>query len=579
MFCITVTRNPIKDNLKSYDVHEITTRNFVITIVTDNSLSHYVLKHDGFTVRETPQSEEHQLDGLMLSEVTCDVKTKRISFFSSTISGRPMYYHLNSQGEFFCSSHISLLRKAGVEIRENEEVLPEFFIYRYVMPPQTLYKNILRIRNGCRLHITFSDERCEIHPEDCFNPFEKAGSGESLTPDTIQKQTLDYLYESISVLHPYKDRLTVLLSGGLDSSLLYKLCNISYGTNKSYSTAYPFQEEKTNLEKEYALSAAHAFGSHHIFYESSNREYLYGLIKSISTAEEPVDHLQSVMFYLLFCNGLPEDKSVILSGDGADGVWGLRLHNFMYNYYKKKKLYDIASKAPVKTVLQFVSGITGKGKDFVNSLHLTSKLSRETPPDDPDNIIWNVDSYGSVDWVCRYFHVRPHDIIVNRWDSIKNFRDRPVYDLISIIPLFSTARSIWSKLGEEYGKTLYYPFHNRNLLEYAYSINWDTKLENPKNVLRGIASQLGIHDFIITRKKSGFGVHPEHWARKGCVFEPLVSLALPIFDEKVIRSFQSSDSEKAMTFWNILNYSLWKRLCINNEPVDALLEELEENII
>jgi len=29
-----------------------------------------------------------------------------------------------------------------------------------------------------------------------------------------------------------------------------------------------------------------------------------------------------------------------------------------------------------------------------------------------------------------------------------------------------------------------------------------------------------------------------------------------------------------MTYWNMLNYSIWKRICIDNEPVEALLEEI-----
>ena len=37
---------------------------------------------------------------------------------------------------------------------------------------------------------------------------------------------------------------------------------------------------------------------------------------------------------------------------------------------------------------------------------------------------------------------------------------------------------------------------------------------------------------------------------------------------------QSPESKKAMVYWNILNYSIWKRLFINNEPLEVLLEEL-----
>ena len=91
-----------------------------------------------------------------------------------------------------------------------------------------------------------------------------------------------------------------------------------------------------------------------------------------------------------------------------------------------------------------------------------------------------------------------------------------------------------------------------------------------------IARQSNLPKFIINRPKSAFGVRSKTWSMKGGVFEPLVPLASKVFDEKQIRYMQSSDPKKAMTFWNMLNYSIWKRLCINNEPLDDLIEELNE---
>jgi hypothetical protein len=33
-----------------------------------------------------------------------------------------------------------------------------------------------------------------------------------------------------------------------------------------------------------------------------------------------------------------------------------------------------------------------------------------------------------------------------------------------------------------------------------------------------------------------------------------------------------------MIFWNMLNYGIWKRLFIENEPLERLVEELDSNI-
>jgi hypothetical protein len=100
-------------------------------------------------------------------------------------------------------------------------------------------------------------------------------------------------------------------------------------------------------------------------------------------------------------------------------------------------------------------------------------------------------------------------------------------------------------------------------------------LKEPENILRKtLARQCHVPDFIINRPKIGFGTKSNQWAKKGSVFEPLVPLVSKVFEEKDIKVMQSTEPKKAMIFWNMLNYAIWKRLHIQNEPLVVLLEEL-----
>ena len=38
---------------------------------------------------------------------------------------------------------------------------------------------------------------------------------------------------------------------------------------------------------------------------------------------------------------------------------------------------------------------------------------------------------------------------------------------------------------------------------------------------------------------------------------------------------RSRDPEKAMLFWNMINYAIWKRICVDNESADDLINELD----
>ena len=200
---------------------------------------------------------------------------------------------------------------------------------------------------------------------------------------------------------------------------------------------------------------------------------------------------------------------------------------------------------------------------------------------DHRNIIWSLGAYGDEEWVLQHFDVVRNDIIEKRYRSIKEFEDKSIYDIITLLGLFRMVPAylcIWSNLSGSHGKIMYYPFNNIDLINYIFSIPWKIKLKSPKHVLRAVAQELNIPKFIIARPKASFGIISNRWHKKGGVFDPLIPLASKVFDEKEIRNMQSNDPKKGMAFWNILNYSIWKRLYINNEPVRVLVEELNDAI-
>jgi len=577
MFLIAITNSEIANKLQSFDAEEFKINSSIATIVTDNFLSKFVPETNGFSVIESPLLSYHNCRDIIFSKVKYNNKRNFLEISKSTGSGRPIYYHINSKGNFFCSTHISMLRKAGVKIEENKTVLPEFFVYRYVTPPKTLYKNINQLTIGSQISIKLGNGKCRIKSICPFNPPKQDKSLNSI--EEISKQTSNLLSKTIEVLNPPKNRLAVLLSGGLDSSILTKICQNNYNINKTYSTFYPFEDPNKNLEKEYALSAADAFQLQHTFYETTNEDYLRGFIKAISEAEEPLNHLQTALFYLLLKEGIPRQKNIVLHGFGADGIWGWSALYILY--LSNKMLFRILKYNPWLKILKIVSNLTGRGKEFVYYWLPKVKSSQNCPIENPNNILWDFGSYGSEDWVCNYLKVTKNSIIEGRYNVIKQFNDRSMYTIFSVLCLLGpipNSQSILSKLGESQSKIIYYPFLQYELLNYAFSIPWNLKLKKPKNILRNVARQYNIPEFIINRPKSGMAAKHKYWGGRGKIFEPLVPLASKVFDINQIRNMQSSEPKKAMTYWNMLNYSIWKRLCINNEPLEILLEELNENI-
>ena len=88
-----------------------------------------------------------------------------------------------------------------------------------------------------------------------------------------------------------------------------------------------------------------------------------------------------------------------------------------------------------------------------------------------------------------------------------------------------------------------------------------------------MARQAGVPAFIANRPKSGFGILAPGWADRGGVLEPLVAVAAKATGEDALRDLQSGPTKSPMLFWNMLNYGLWKRLCIDREPSATLIAE------
>ncbi len=574
MFLVAITKSEIAHNFQSVDVEEFKINSFVVTVVTDNFLSKCISEANGFSVTESPLISSPNSRNIVFSQANYDKNDNVFNIFRSTISGRPIYYHINSKGDFFCSTHISMLRKAGVPIEENTEVLPEFFIYRYVMPPRTLYKDINHLFTGGRLQIRILDRKCIIQTIDHYNAPEKDQNISSIRNSS--EKTYNFLSKSIERLNSCKDEIAVLLSGGIDSSILCNICQDRLGIDTSYSTGFPFEDPNLNIEKSYALSAAKALGMNHHYYEATTQDYLQGFLEAISLAEEPLHHLQSVLLHLLFKKGIPKNKKIIIQGQGA----GFSFGNFRgYLYWKDKKIIKLLSKKPLKEILTRISRISRNGKGFINILN---ESTLKYPLSNPNNPIWSWHDFGSKNWVCNHFNVTEENIIEGRYNFVKKFDNRSVYDIWSLYSLLGdedSTQPIWTKIGEGNKRIVYSPFYDLDVLNYVFSIPWTLKLRRPENKLRKeIARRNNIPEFIIKRPKSAFGIHSKRWSVKGGILEPLVPLASKVFDEKQIRDMQFSDPKRAMTFWNILNYSIWKRLCINNESVNVLLEELNETM-
>ena len=581
MFLVALTRAPLNSAGPSVWTPVTTIRGFHLTMVTGSWMARAIRDGHRWELIESVAPELGHVAGLTLVRVSLEAAGATLEISRSHMGGRPVYYHFNSSGELFCSSHVFLLSQAGVLLRENKRSLPEFFIYQYVLPPNTLFEGVAQIPGGATIRIGLIDDRWHLTDLTYHNLSPARLGGRLQDADDVAHRARELLAQAIAKLTPRRDALAALLSGGLDSSVLWTLLHRVHGVPRSYSAGFPFEAPDTNVEKEYALSAAAAFGSVHCYFEPTPADYVRGVVESIGAAEVPVQHLQSVLLYLLFRDGLSSHERLVLTGEGADALFGL--DSLMELFRRERRLFRlrespiasrILSTRPVLRALRSLLALIGKGWALESTFG--SDSPRNVALHNPAHLLWAARRFGNEEWVCRHFGVKPENVIAERYAVLRRFADRSLYDLWAIYVTGEVAAtlSIFSKLAERSGKVVYAPFLVPELMELAWLAPWPVKLEAPKNIVRRMARQLGIPESIVTRPKSSFGVSPERWAHRHGIFEAFVPLVQTVFGAAEVGAMLVPDHDRAFTFWSMLNYAIWRSVVIEGETVEHLLDRV-----
>ena len=158
MLFVALTRSGVIELLPARSARQFAVApGWFLTCMTDDFLSRLSVSEDEIVVAESLHagSENRDQD---VAFVTARFLSSRqtLEICKSTASGRPVYYSLNSRGEFFLSSHVAWLRQAGVRIEEDPSALPELLAYRTVAPPRTLFRGVRQIWLAGNLNVSIT---------------------------------------------------------------------------------------------------------------------------------------------------------------------------------------------------------------------------------------------------------------------------------------------------------------------------------------------------------------------------------------------------------------------------------------
>ncbi|HHQ68921.1 MAG TPA: N-acetylglutaminylglutamine amidotransferase [Halothiobacillaceae bacterium] len=258
----------------------------------------------------------NHLDG-MFAFAIWDMREQKLMLARDRIGIKPLYYTDDTGPLRFASTIPALLQGGGINTDLNPAALHHQFTLHGVVPaPDTVLQGIKKLPPAHTLIIDAAGKKT------CTRYWQI----QTKVDDRIDQATAKEMVES-ALVEAVKKRMAisdvpvgVLLSGGLDSSLLVALASENGFKPKSFTIGFEDQPEEKGNEFEYSDLVAERYQTEHYRFHIPNDQVLSRLPEAVGEMSEPMFGQDAVAFYLL-SEQVSREVKVVLSGQGADEVF------------------------------------------------------------------------------------------------------------------------------------------------------------------------------------------------------------------------------------------------------------------
>ena len=270
------------------------------------------------------------------SLVIIDKSTNKVRLVSNRSGGFRLYVKMH-ENQLHVSNLLGKLQDQNNKF--DSKALSETLDYRWNSGESSLLENILQLPSSCYWDFigkTLSNKVCyQYFPlTDQFNT-----SDNEIKVNEVEKLLSQSLKESITP----GARVAVLLSGGVDSSVLAALANKHQNNLVAISHRSDDQE---NPELETSIQFAKELGIKHEIYTINDCDILDAFTKTIEIIEQPARYQSSLLLYKLF-EHMAGKFDQIIYGEAADTLFGSSLvKRFYLRQQKQKRLLSFSKKIP-----------------------------------------------------------------------------------------------------------------------------------------------------------------------------------------------------------------------------------------
>ncbi len=230
---------------------------------------------------------------------------------------KPLFYTRHNGAFFFASEIKALLETAPIPRRLNPDALHEYFTFGYVGGQNCLLEGIWKLPPAHAMTVQAGHEPRIWRYWSLPNASQSSDSAEELVERLEQKLSDSVRYRLIADVP-----VGLMLSGGVDSSLLAVMAARHSSAVKSYCIGFP--DDAKLDESRYARSIAEHVGLEHL--ELAAKDLTFEMLHDLAYyVDEPIAD-PSLLPTLMVSRLIRQHAKVALGGDGGDELFGGYLH-------------------------------------------------------------------------------------------------------------------------------------------------------------------------------------------------------------------------------------------------------------
>jgi asparagine synthase (glutamine-hydrolysing) len=497
--------------------------------------------------------------------VLMDARAGKVVLYRNLAGNSFTYYTLTPDGLRFASNLAELVASFPANPCPNWEVLPTYFLYRFVPGRETLFKDIYRLLPGEL--ITYDGHELRRVQKQTFADLRGDPVVGHDAVDAVE-EVMGRVLKDVSDRDPHPANL---LSGGVDSSFIQAMWKRVCRTQPSVSFAVEVDHPQTWKDAEYAVTAAKALGVRHSRIPA-DEPFLNYLIETIAGTGEPPNHAFTVYFGHLARAMMERGYPTGLCGEGADSLFGTGWSDYIY---KARLLRRLLPWATARRALGTLAP-GGFGERVRGHVRLAERLDDLDFLEHPVNQVAVFTDWPALEACFGRDAVAAGAAYRRTLLAIYRVPCDPLEQVhaCGFLGEAVDSASLWTTLFNRAGGDLVCPFLDSRVIRLALNIEprQRYRYRRPKDLLKR-ALVRHMPSELVYRSKLGFGQPIFDWLAPGGQLRPWVD-AIDDYDFVDRKTLAAARLRPNWFLYSLLCFDIWHKLFITRSlsPVGQAFE-------